>query len=110
MSFRVEPQALRTYAGQLADAHQVADVATRYVQQYGDFSLHERGLIGAIAPGHRHLLAALNDLLGHLGTLTGASAEALRQVAARYEHSDLRAEGAIDASYPAVPRPAPSGD
>lgn len=67
MSFRVEPQALRTYAGQLADAH-------------------------------------------HLGALTGGSSEALRQVAARYERSDLRAEGAIDASFPAVPRPTPSRD
>jgi phosphoglycolate phosphatase-like HAD superfamily hydrolase len=110
VSFRVEPPALRAYAGQLADAHQVADVAKRYVHQHGDFSLHERGLMGMVAPGHRHLLAALDDLLGHLGALTGASADALRQVAARYERSDLRAEGAIDASYPAVPRPAPSRD
>jgi 20S proteasome alpha/beta subunit len=48
VSFRVEPRALRTYAGQLADAQQVADAAKRYVHQYGDFSLHERVLIEAL--------------------------------------------------------------
>jgi hypothetical protein len=110
VSFRVEPQALRTYAAHLADAHQAADVAKRYVNQYGEFSLHERGLIGVIAPGHRHLLAALNDLLGRLGNLTGGSGEALSHVAAGYERSDLRAQSAIDATYPAVPRPSPSRD
>jgi hypothetical protein len=105
MSFSVEPQALRTYARQLEDARQVADAAKRYVHQYGDLSLHERGLISLMAPWHQQLVAALNDLLGHLETVTDSSADALRKAATHYERTDLRTEGAIDATYPAVPRP-----
>ena len=47
MTFRVEPAALRRYAGQLADGRRVADAAGSYVQRHGSFSLHEKGLLGA---------------------------------------------------------------
>lgn len=110
MSFRVEPQALRTYAGQLADGQQVADAAGRYVHRYGDFSFHEKGLIGFVAPGHRHLMAALDHMLSHLNDLADGSSQALTGVAADYEHTDRRTAAAIDATYPAVPRPSPSTD
>lgn len=61
------PAALRTYAGQLSDAKRVAEAASSYVSDHGDFSFHEQGLIGYAAPGHRRLLADLNRLLTHLG-------------------------------------------
>ena len=108
MSFQVEPQALRTYAMQLSDDHRAADLAKRYVHQYGDFSMHEQGLMGMIAPGHRNLVHALDALLSHLGELTDACGTAMNQVAANYERTDTRAAGALDATFPQVPRPVPS--
>ena len=110
MSFRVEPPALRTYAARLADAHQAAEAAKRYVNRHGSFSLHEKGLMGFVAPGHRHLIAALDEMLGHLERLTDASGRTLSQTAGRYEASDLRAESTVDAAYPVVPRPSPRRD
>jgi uncharacterized protein YukE len=106
-TFRVEPQALRTYAGQLAQGEGVADVAKSYVHQYGDFSLHEKGLLGLALPFHRDLLAALDHMLSHLNNLVETSSRALSDVAAQYEKTDLRAASAIDATYPPVPRPLP---
>lgn len=106
-AFRVEPQALRTYAGQLAEGEGVADVAKNYVHQYGDFSLHDKGLLGLALPFHRDLLAALNKLLGRLNDLVDTSSRALTDAAARYEKTDLRAASAIDATYPPLPRPSP---
>lgn len=35
MPFRVEPEALRTYAGQLADAKRAAEAAKSYVHKWG---------------------------------------------------------------------------
>lgn len=104
MTFRVEPAALRRYAGQLADGRRVADAANSYVQRHGTFTLHEKGLLGLIAPGHRHLMADLARLLRHLGDLSDASSTAMNQVADGYEHSDKESQAAIDATYPEVPR------
>jgi hypothetical protein len=107
MSLRVDPQALRTYSGQLAQGEGVADAAKSYVHQYGDFSFQEGGLIGLMAPGHDHLLEAFDRLLGHLRDLADGSSRALTDVAAHYENTDLSAASAIDATYPPVPRPSP---
>jgi hypothetical protein len=104
MTFRVEPAALRRYAGQLADGRRVADAANSYVQRHGSFSFHEKGLLGFIAPGHRHLMADLGRLLSHLGELSDASSKSMSQVADGYEHSDKKSQAAIDATYPEVPR------
>lgn len=107
MSFRVDPQALRTYAGQVAQGEGVAGAAKSYVHKYGDFSLQQGGLIGLMARGHEHLLEALDRLLGQLTDLADRSSQALADVATRYEHTDLRAASAIDATFPPVPRSSP---
>ncbi|GAA5192649.1 hypothetical protein GCM10023322_52730 [Rugosimonospora acidiphila] len=104
MNFRVEPYALRTYAAQLGDDQQVAQIAKSYANRYGSFSFHEKGLIGLAAPGHRTLLKRLNDLLQHLSDLADSSAEALKQAADGYARSDLRTASALDATYPAIRR------
>ncbi|MBM0277429.1 hypothetical protein [Micromonospora tarensis] len=110
MTFTVHPPALRVYADQLVEAGKAAEAAKVYVQTHGSFSLHERGLLGMAAPGHRNLVGALDELLSHLGKLTEASATALRQVADRYEHTDATIAADLDATYPVVPRPSPSRD
>jgi uncharacterized protein YukE len=104
MTFKVEPQAVRKYAGQLGEAHRHAATAQTYVNKHGSFSAHEKGLLGMIFPFHADFVAQLNTMLQHLGNLTDASDRALRQVADHYEHTDGDAESKIDASYPAVPR------
>ncbi|MFU8850722.1 hypothetical protein ACNAW0_07020 [Micromonospora sp. SL1-18] len=110
MTFSVHPPALRTYAGQLAEADRAANTAKDYVHKHGSFSMHERGLLGMAAPGHRNLVAALDKLLGHLHELADASGTALKHVADRYEHTDVEVASDLDATYPSVPRPSPSRD
>ncbi|ASW56802.1 type VII secretion target [Plantactinospora sp. KBS50] len=110
MTFTVHPEALRTYAAQLDEARQAAEEAKRYITHHGSFSLHDSGLFGKAAPGHRHVMAALDLLLDRLARLTDTSSLALLQVAAGYERTDDQAAARIDASYPAVPRPAPNRD
>jgi uncharacterized protein YukE len=108
MSFVVHPPALRTYASQLGEARQAVEAAKHYVERYGSFSPHDKGVLGLLAPRHKHLMERLTALLEHLHDLTDASSVALRNVAAHYEHADLRSETALDATYPAVPRPSAS--
>jgi uncharacterized protein YukE len=110
MGFSVEPRDMRTFATELNEAHHAAEAAKKYVNQHGNFSLHESGLMGMIAPGHRNLVAELNTLLQHLSELASASEAAMKQSAQRYEHTDERAAATIDESYPVVPRPRPSRD
>jgi hypothetical protein len=107
MTFEVEPTALRTGAVKVGDAARVAEAAGRYVTQHGSFSFHERGLIGFLAPGHRHLMSDLQQVLTQLGHLGDASRTALNQIADRYEHTDLNTEANLDATYPAVRRAHP---
>jgi uncharacterized protein YukE len=104
MTFKVEPQAVRTYAGRLGDARRHAETAKAYVNKHGSFSAHDKGLLGMIFPFHADFVAALNTMVQHLADLTDASDRALTQVADHYEHTDRDAESKIDASYPAVPR------
>jgi uncharacterized protein YukE len=104
MTFKVEPQAVRKYAGQLAEEHRHAETAKTYVNKHGSFSAHEKGLLGMIFPFHADVGAELTPILQHLGELTEASDRALKQVADHYEHTDRDAESKIDATYPAVPR------
>lgn len=104
MSFRVEPEALRTYAGQLADARRAADTAKAYANKWGTFSDHGKGILGMVWPNHTNYLSQINTMLQHLADLTDASGTALKHEADHYEHTDLNAEGRIDATYPAVPR------
>ena len=110
MSFRVEPEALRTYASQLADAGHAAETAKRYVHEWGSFSAHEKGLFGMIFPAHRNYMIALDEMLQHLADLTSDSETTLKQQAGHYEVADLNAEARMDASYPEVPQPPPIAD
>ncbi|MEU4427902.1 hypothetical protein AB0F81_45385 [Actinoplanes sp. NPDC024001] len=96
--------ALRDYAGRLGDVERVGEEADRYVSVYGDFTFHEQGLMGFVAPGHRVLLAELHHLMTRLKSLGIDSAEALRVAAAEYERTDTRSAAEIDATYPQVPR------
>jgi uncharacterized protein YukE len=105
MTFRVEPQALRRAAAEIGDTARVAAAAGRYTNEWGDFSLHDSGLIGKAAPGHRRLMADLTQMLAHLGELGHESARALAQTADHYEHTDQAAEARVDASYPVVAPP-----
>lgn len=110
MTFKVEPAALRTYATQLMEAKAAAEAAKSYVDKWGTFSAHEKGLLGMIWPNHQHYVAQLDAMLQHLRDLIDASGTALNREADHYQHTDLRAETQIDASYPAVPRPSISTD
>ncbi|WP_433828773.1 hypothetical protein ACQP2E_05445 [Actinoplanes sp. CA-015351] len=104
MTFRVEPMALRDYARQLGDVDQVAEEADRYISTYGELTLHEQGLMGFAAPGHRVIVAELHSLLAHLKTLGIESQRAVRNAADEYERTDTRSAAEIDATYPGVPR------
>jgi hypothetical protein len=104
VTFKVEPQALRTYAGQLEDARKATETAMTYVDRWGSLSAHEKGIFGMIFPQHVHFLAEVKTMLQSLQGLTGASSNALGQEASRYEQADSGAAGKIDASYPEVPR------
>lgn len=110
MTFNVDPAALRAAAVKIGDTQRVAEVAKSYVLQHGSFSLHEQGLIGYLAPGHRNLMSDLDQMLSHLGQLGSASEKALKQTAERYGKTDRDAEAKVDASYPAVPRSHPERD
>jgi hypothetical protein len=103
MTFHVDPAALRTAAAKIGDTRRVTDTAESYVRQHGSFTLHEQGLIGDLAPGHRHLMSDLSRLLSHLGQLGDASAAALKTTAERYEKTDHAAAAKLDASFPETP-------
>jgi hypothetical protein len=105
MTFRVEPQNLRSYAAQLSTALEAADTAKNYVHRNGDFSLHEKGLIGIAVPFHRNYVDALDVMLGHIARVVDASQDAMTRLAADYQKSDEMAAERLDASYPASPRP-----
>jgi hypothetical protein len=104
MTFRAEPAALRDYARKVGDVERVAVEANRYVAAHGSFSMHEAGLMGYAAPGHRQLVAELHKLLGHLKSLGTESRNGLQVAAEGYERTDLRSAAEIDATLPAVPR------
>jgi hypothetical protein len=104
MTLKVEPQALRTYAGQLEDARKAVETAKSYVNKWGSLSAHEKGIFGMIFPQHVNFLAEVNKMLQSLESLTDASSTALGQEASRYEQTDASAAGKIDSSYPEVPR------
>ena len=105
MSLRVEPHALRTYAGQLIEARHVAETARNYVNRWGTFSPHQKGLLGMLLRDHDKYLSQLDTMLTHLAELLETSGVALSKTADEYEHIDLASAAKIDASYPATPRP-----
>jgi len=104
MSFDVDPQAVRTYAGQLAEVRRAADAANTYVNKHGSFSTHQSGLMGNISGAHTDFVASLNTMLKHLMDLADTSEMALKQLAATYEQTDENSAATVDATYPAVPR------
>jgi hypothetical protein len=104
MTLRVEPRELRVFAAELADACRAVQAAKSYVRAQGTFSLHERGAIGVIFPGHSNYLDALDQMLTHLAALTEGSGQTMTRLAGEYEHSDLDAAARFDDSYPLYPR------
>lgn len=104
MSFNVDPAALRRYAQQLGEVERVAEACQSYVSAHGNFSFHESGLIGFAAPGHRNLMADLDQLFTQLGKLGVESRAALRAAADEYTRSDEKSAAKVDASYPEVRR------
>jgi hypothetical protein len=110
MSFKVEPQAIRSYALQMQEAAHVADVATGYVRRHSNVSAHGTGLLAQAMGSHAELVSALDHMLVHLSQLTDTSETALKQAAAQYEHTDRDAAAKIDASYPEATRPTPATD
>lgn len=104
MSFRVDPQALRNYASQLEDAWRAADAARAYVNRWGTFSAHDKGILGMIFPQHAHYVSQINTMLKHLAELADASSTVLSKEADGYERTDLNTAARVDASYPATPR------
>lgn len=94
----------------MAEGAHVAEVVHSYVKKHGSFSLHEKGLIGLVAPGHRNLMADLDQLLGHVAQLADGSAVALQRSAEQYQQTDLRSASSIDATYPGVTPPPLSRD
>jgi len=104
MSFRVEPQAIRTLAGHVQEAHHAADFATQYMRRYSDIGTQGTGLLGQALGSHADFVSQLDRMLARLGELTDAAEVVLRRAAAQYEHTDRGAAAKIDASYPEVPR------
>jgi hypothetical protein len=110
MTFRVEPQAVRTLAGHIQDAQDAAEFAAQYIHRYSDIGMHGTGLLGQALGSHADLVGELDRMLARVGELTDASSTSLGQVAAGYEDTDQHAAAQLDASYPEVPRPAHTFD
>lgn len=107
MSFKVEPEALRRFAGEVGDAQRVAEAAGSYLKNHGDLDFQAKGLISWGTGQHASLMADIAGLMGHLSELGTASDAALRQSADHYAKSDLASEAKMDATYPPVTRPRP---
>jgi hypothetical protein len=105
MTLRVAPQELRAYAAQLAAASAAAEGAKAYVDAHGEFSLHQRGAIGVLFPGHADYLDALDRMLAQLARLTDGCNQTLVRMAGDYERTDSDAAAELDATYPEHPRP-----
>jgi aspartate aminotransferase-like enzyme len=106
-AFTVNSSAIREFADSTLDvAYDDTSDAKTYVETYGNFSFHQTGAIGWIAGTHHDLMSRLESMLGHIQNVVERSKEALLQTAAAYDHTDLRAAAAVDATYPQVPRPA----
>ncbi|BCY09047.1 hypothetical protein [Actinoplanes sp. L3-i22] len=106
MTFHVEPVALRDFSAELSTARY--DEITRaelYVKLWGDLSLHQQGVIGAVIGQHRRLMDQLVDMFDALETLAIRNSESLQTIAGVYEVMDAQAAAEIDASLPPTPRP-----
>jgi uncharacterized protein YukE len=104
MTFRVEPQAIRSLADHMHEAHHAADTATQYLHRYSDIGTQGTGVLGQALGSHADFVSQLDRMLARLGKLADASEKALRQAATRYEHTDRDSAAKIDASYPRIPR------
>ncbi|GGL18945.1 hypothetical protein GCM10012284_61900 [Mangrovihabitans endophyticus] len=89
----------------MTDAQHAAETATAYMNRWGGFNAHEKGLLGMIWPNHSAYVTQVQEMLRHLADLTGASSDALRQMANGYERTDQDTAATLDATYDAVPRP-----
>jgi len=92
MTFRVDPIAIRGYAKQLSDLELAAAKAHEYVSTYGDFDLHQTGVLGEVLPHHEKFASAVKAMLDRISTLADGCNLGLNQVATRYEHTDAASE------------------
>jgi hypothetical protein len=105
MTLKVEPTALRAYSSKLSALTDAAETARRYVNDYGNLSLNEGGLLGYIVGSHRSYVEALNQMLEHLAKVADASAGSMKELGDNYDRTDMRSAEAIDATYPETVRP-----
>jgi uncharacterized protein YukE len=104
MTLEVDPQALRTYATQLAACGD--DVATMadYIGKWTSFGWHAEGMINRLQPAHERFAGEVTRSLGHLRQLLEDCRTELEKAAAFYEHTDRTTAGWLDDTYPPQPR------
>jgi hypothetical protein len=100
LTLKVDPTALRVYSLKLSALMVAADTARRYVNNNGNLSLNEGGLLGYIVGSHRSYVEALNQMLEHLVRVTDASADSLTEIGDTYDRTDKHSAEALDATYP----------
>ncbi|HEX6501585.1 MAG TPA: type VII secretion target [Micromonosporaceae bacterium] len=105
MSFRVDPNAIRSYAAQFTGHADDARAMHDYVARYSSFSWHDQGLINKMQPAHERFATELVKALSHLQDLLTQSRTQLQRVAAFYDHTERTGAARLDDSYPPVPRP-----
>lgn len=110
MTFKVNASALIAYVAELRNSYDDVAMAENYVHVHGNFSFHEAGIIGKLAGQHAGLMSQLDELHNQLELILWRSGEALTQAASDYTDIDEKTAAQIDASYPAVLRPAPRRD
>ena len=102
MSFSVDPQYLRTFAGELDHLSDEAPEAKTYVGRYLDIGYSDARLFATIAKACSDAKAALEANYQGLKNLAAASASEVTQAAAMYERTDDDQARALDAQYESI--------
>ncbi len=105
MTFHVEPDTLRQFSYELVESRYDEIVrAELYIKLWGDLSIHQQGVIGAVLGQHGRLMEQLAEMFDLLETLAIRNSDALSKIADVYECTDNSSAAAIDASIPPTPR------
>jgi uncharacterized protein YukE len=105
--FRVDPDQIRLFASSLAELCEDTEIAQRYADQIGAFSVPETGAIGMVTGKHRAFMADFDATMQKLAVLFDSSSVNMQATANQYQRTDDRSAAEIDASHPASPRPIP---
>ncbi|MBM2623399.1 hypothetical protein JIG36_48685 [Actinoplanes sp. LDG1-06] len=105
MGFKVAGADIVGYSAQLSYLYDDVFRAESYIQQHGNFSFHQSGIIGSLAGQHADLMDQLQKLHDNLEEILLRSKEALSEIGARYQETDEATSARIDATYPESPRP-----